>query len=68
MRTALKATAAVAAGSAFALAAGAHVWARHVEIHRFTLREFSAEVLPPGSRSVRLLHISDIHLMPDQER
>lgn len=49
-------------------AAGAHVWARHVEIHRYTLREVELGILPPGSRRIRLLHISDIHLMPDQER
>ena len=49
-------------------AAGAHVWARHVEIHLYTLREQVLEILPPGARTIRVLHISDIHLMPDQDR
>lgn len=57
---------ALAAG--LGLAAATHVWARHVEIHRYTVREATAEVLPPGSRTLRLLHISDIHLVADQHR
>ena len=49
-------------------AAAAHVWARHVEIHRYTLREAELQILPPGARTRRVLHISDIHLVPGQER
>ncbi|WP_422117674.1 metallophosphoesterase [Brachybacterium sp. UNK5269] len=49
-------------------AAAAHVWARHVEIHRYTLREVELRILPPGARTLRVLHISDIHLVPDQRR
>lgn len=49
-------------------AAAAHVWARHVEIHRYTLREQELRILPPGARTIRVLHLSDIHLLPDQER
>lgn len=56
------------AGAGALAAAGAHVWARHIEIHRYTVREESLEILPAGTRPVRILHISDIHLMPDQER
>lgn len=52
----------------FTVAAGAHVWARHVEIHRYTLRRAAVPVLAPGSAPVRLLHISDIHLMPENRR
>ena len=48
--------------------AAAHIWARHVEIHRYTLRELTLRILPPGTRTIRVLHISDIHLVPDQER
>lgn len=62
-------TVAAAIGAAgVAAATGAHIWARHVEIHRFTLREAELRILPPGSRAIRILHISDIHLMPGQER
>ena len=61
-----------AAGAVGALglgaAAAAHVWARHIEIHRYTLREAELRILPPGTRTIRILHISDIHLMPDQQR
>lgn len=61
-----------AAGAAGALglgaAAAAHVWARQIEIHRYTLRELELRILPPGARTVRVLHISDIHLMPEQHR
>jgi uncharacterized protein len=61
-----------AAGAAGALglgaAAAAHVWARHFEIHRFTLRELELRILPPGTRTIRVLHLSDIHLLADQQR
>lgn len=56
------------AGAAAATAAAAHVWARHVEIHRYTVREQELRILPPGARTIRLLHISDVHLVPDQSR
>lgn len=36
--------------------------------HRFVVREFTAAVLPPGSAPLRVLHLSDIHLVPDQGR
>lgn len=63
-------TAAAGAAGALSLgaAAAAHVWARHIEIHRYTLRELELRILPPGTRTVRILHISDIHLMPEQHR
>jgi len=64
LRTAALATGALGVGAA----AAAHVWARHIEIHRFTLREVDLGILPPGARTRRLLHISDIHLMPQQHR
>ncbi|MFC5277145.1 hypothetical protein [Brachybacterium sacelli] len=67
MRPLLAASAAVGLTG---LGAGAadHLWSRHVEIHRYTLREFELRILPPGTRTVRVLHLSDIHLMPDQDR
>ena len=68
----LASPAARAAGALGALglgaAAAAHVWARHIEIHRYTLRELALPILPAGARTIRVLHISDIHLMPDQHR
>jgi predicted MPP superfamily phosphohydrolase len=34
------------------------------EAHRYTLRRTEAAVLPPGQPSLRVLHISDMHLTP----
>jgi predicted MPP superfamily phosphohydrolase len=56
------------AGAGAIAAAAAHVWSRHIEIHRFTVREHELRILPPGTRPVRILHLSDAHLMPDQAR
>ena len=39
-----------------------------IERHAFTLRRFDVPVLDPGSDPVRLLHISDLHLLPRQQR
>lgn len=68
MARAARALALGAGALALGAAAGAHVWARHVEIHRYTLRELRLPILPEGARSIRVLHISDIHLMPQQGR
>ncbi|WP_193636201.1 metallophosphoesterase [Brachybacterium subflavum] len=56
------------AGAGAIAAAAADVWSRHIEIHRFTVREHELRILPPGTRPVRILHLSDAHLMPDQAR
>ncbi|GAB3705402.1 metallophosphoesterase [Mariniluteicoccus flavus] len=37
-----------------------------VEARRFTLRRFTAPVLPAGADPVRVLHVSDLHLLPSQ--
>lgn len=66
-RRGLQVAAALAAAATGAAAAAAG-WARFVEIHRYTLRHAEAAVLPPGSPPLRLLHISDIHLVPDDRR
>lgn len=39
-----------------------------IERTAYQVRRFSASVLPPGSDPVRLLHVSDIHLLPRQTR
>lgn len=54
-------TAVVLGASALAVAYAAY------EAHQFTLREVSVPVLPTGSAPVRVLHISDLHLVPGQE-
>ena len=47
-----------AAGLAYALA----------EAHAYTLRHVTVPVLAPGERALRILHLSDLHLVPSQER
>lgn len=38
------------------------------EATAFTVRRVEVPVLPPGQRPIRVLHLSDIHLMPYQRR
>lgn len=38
------------------------------EARAYTLRRVTVPVLPPGSPSLRVLHLSDIHLTPGQQR
>ncbi len=51
-----------------ALGAGGLGYASLIERNAFTLRRFSVPVLPPGAASLRVLHLSDIHLVPRQSR
>ncbi len=43
-------------------------YASLIERNAFTLRRFSVPVLPVGARPLRVLHLSDLHLMPNQRR
>lgn len=38
-----------------------------IEAHRFRLRSCEVACLAPGSKSLRLLHLSDMHLVPRQQ-
>jgi predicted MPP superfamily phosphohydrolase len=38
------------------------------EARQYTLREVTVPVLPPGAGPLRVLHLSDIHLVPSQQR
>ncbi|GAC58167.1 hypothetical protein GOHSU_31_00280 [Gordonia hirsuta DSM 44140 = NBRC 16056] len=58
-------TARVAAGAAGAAAAGL-AYATVIERNAFALREVTVPVLEPGSPTLRVLHLSDIHMMPRQ--
>ncbi len=60
----LKKSAAVAAGT---LAAGIG-YASVIERNAFVTREVTMPVLTPGSTPLRVLHISDIHMRPNQRR
>lgn len=42
-------------------------YAAGYESRRWTLRETALPVLPEGSRPLRILHVSDLHLTPGQE-
>lgn len=39
-----------------------------VERNLFTLRRHTVPVLPAGARPIRMLHLTDLHLMPGQRR
>jgi len=43
-------------------------YAAVIERNAFVLRETTMPVLPPGSSSLRVLHISDLHMTPNQRR
>ena len=51
-----------------ALAAGGLAYASLIERNAFTLRRASVPVLPRGAASLRVLHVSDFHLVPRQAR
>ncbi|SNS65459.1 Predicted phosphohydrolase, MPP superfamily [Micrococcales bacterium KH10] len=52
-------------GAVTAAGAATAAWAAF-EAHRYTLREVAVPLLPTGAEPVRVLHISDIHLIPGQ--
>ncbi len=50
------------------LGAGGLAYASLIERNAFTVRRFSVPVLPHGAEPLRVLHLSDIHLVPRQTR
>ena len=58
-------TAVKCAGALVGAGAAAFGWAL-AEAHLFTLRRATLPVLPPNSESIKVLHISDLHLLPRQ--
>lgn len=58
----------VAAGVALAAGLGALTWAAAYEVHAFRLRRVEVPVLAPGSRPLRVLHLTDLHLTPSDAR
>lgn len=55
-------------GLAAACAVAGLGYAAGVETRWFALRRVEAAVLPPGSRPLKVLHLSDLHLVPRQRR
>ena len=51
-----------------AVGAGGLAYASLIERNAFTVRRASVPVLPHGAASLRVLHVSDIHLVPRQAR
>lgn len=56
----------VAAATA-AIGAGCFAYGVLVERHQFVVRRFTLPVLPAGADPIRVLHLSDLHLMPRQD-
>jgi len=54
------------AGAVLAAGAGALAWGVAVERNRFGVRRERLAILPPGSRPIRILHLSDLHMAPWQ--
>ncbi|RBP63410.1 putative MPP superfamily phosphohydrolase [Brevibacterium sanguinis] len=54
------------AAAALALPASAGLWSAVVEPHLFAIRRHTLPVLPAGHESIRVLHVSDLHLAPWQ--
>jgi uncharacterized protein len=55
---------AVATGGLAALGTGCLAYAALYEVNAFRLREVEVPLLPPGSPAIRILHITDIHMVP----
>ncbi|WP_435746632.1 metallophosphoesterase [Microbacterium sp. PMB16] len=58
----------IALGAVGAAGVAAAVWGIGIERYLFTVREATASALPPGSKPIRVLHISDAHMAPWQHR
>lgn len=57
-----------AVATTLGLGAGVAAYATWVEPRWFALREQTVPCLPVGSRDLRVLHLSDLHLVPRQTR
>lgn len=54
------------AGYAAGAALAAFAYGALIERRRYTLREVRIPILPPSATEIRVLHISDLHLVPSQ--
>ncbi|HYN72553.1 MAG TPA: metallophosphoesterase [Nakamurella sp.] len=60
--------AALAAGSLVGAGAATLAWSTLAEPRLFALRRIDMPVLPPGAWPIRILHLSDLHIVPGQQR
>jgi predicted MPP superfamily phosphohydrolase len=51
-----------------AVGAATFAYSSLIERNLFTLRRFDVPILEPDAEPLRILHISDLHMMPDQRR
>jgi predicted MPP superfamily phosphohydrolase len=59
----------ISAVTALAAVGGAtFAYASLIERNMFTLRRFDVPVLDPDAEPLRILHLSDLHMMPEQRR
>lgn len=54
--------------AAAAFGSSCMAYAHFIELTDFRLRRFTRELLPPGTPPLRILHVSDIHLLPSQHK
>ncbi|MFT4157180.1 MAG: metallophosphoesterase [Microbacterium sp.] len=58
----------IALGAMGVAGVAAAAWGIGIERYLFTVREATASALAPGSKPIRVLHISDAHMAPWQHR
>lgn len=58
----------LAAGSLVATGTATLAWSALAEPRLFALRRIDLPVLPPGAWPIRVLHLSDLHIVPGQRR
>ncbi|MFC6712604.1 metallophosphoesterase [Branchiibius cervicis] len=58
----------VTTGSVAGLGAGALIWGTVIERNWYAVRSVTVPMLAPGAAPVRILQISDLHLVPRQRR
>jgi len=51
-----------------AVGAAGLAYAAGVEVNLYRLRRFDVPILEPGAQPIRILHLSDIHMVPGQRR
>lgn len=58
----------IGAGAVAAAGAGALAWGTLAEPRMFTLRRVDLPILPTNAWPIRILHLSDLHIVPGQTR
>lgn len=56
------------AASGFLAGAATVAYAHFIELNRFVVRHETLPVLPAGADDIRVLHISDMHMIPGQQK